>query len=124
MSLPLRSAAIFVAGVAILLGAAALHLGVIPEIFGGFVALIGAVQVARVRFAGRLALPGAEASATVRPGGDVGFDAEAEARENTAGLDSSTLRILEEPPQDPDTAQDSRTIPAGSSDEGSSPGPE
>jgi hypothetical protein len=79
--------------------------------------LLGAAQCARVRFRGRVGLPGADVSATVMPGGDIGFDEEAESRENEGGVAP--------PKQGHDaTPQAPRTIPAGSSEEGSSPGPE
>jgi hypothetical protein len=117
MSLRDRGVAVFLAGAAILIVGAATHLGTIVQVSGGIVMVIGAARLAWVRFSGRLGLPGgADISASVEPGGDVGFDVEAESRENEGSVAPQEERGTR--PQAP------RTIPAGSSGEDSSPGPE
>lgn len=67
----------FVVGVVILVATSGT-----AQLFGGFIALIGAARVAQVTFRGKLPLPGGpQAVAEVEPGKDLGFDPEAEARE-------------------------------------------
>jgi hypothetical protein len=83
MRLPSRALITMLLGIVLLVVASAAGLGTLPQVAGFVLAVIGGAQFARVRFKAHLPLPGGgEASGTVEPGGDVGFDPGAEEREN------------------------------------------
>lgn len=117
MSRSTRALIVLLVGVAVLVVSAATGLGALVQVFGGFLALIGAAGLTRVRFKGMMRLLGSEASASVEPDGDVGFDPVAEARDRGMLPQGQADGAKDENGQAP------RTKPTGSSAD-SSPGPE